>query len=171
MAKVSICSRHRLKPLAEEGLSRWLFAIEPAGTTPADMRSVRQTAPHLHRALPNFFKSLHTNRALECYSEIHMEETIRRLALKGVILQRLAYQRIPRLLDIKEMLDRGGTLSGLDLEFLDEVFGDAAQNKYIFDENPDIQDLYTRAVDLFEDITGKALENEMQPATAVQRAD
>ncbi|MCB1761476.1 MAG: hypothetical protein KDI68_17025 [Gammaproteobacteria bacterium] len=100
-----------------------------------------------------------------------MEETIRRLALKGVILQRLAYQRIPRLLDIKEMLDRGGTLSGLDLEFLDEVFGDAAQNKYIFDENPDIQDLYTRAVDLFEDITGKALENEMQPATAVQRAD
>ena len=100
-----------------------------------------------------------------------MDETNKKLALKEVILERLAEQRIPRLLDIKEMLNHGGKLSELDMEFLDEVLSDAAQNKHIFDENPDIQDLYTRAVDLFEEITGMAMENEMQPVTAVPSTD
>jgi hypothetical protein len=97
-----------------------------------------------------------------------MDDTNKKLAIKEVLLERLAEQRIPRLLDIKEMLNLGGTLSGLDMVFLDEVLNDAGQNKHIFDENPDIQDLYTRAVDLYEEITGKALENEMLPVPAGQ---
>ena len=93
-----------------------------------------------------------------------MNDTDKKLAIKEVVLERLAEQRIPRLLDIKEMLGKGGTLSSLDMEFLDEALGDANQNKHIFDENPDIQEIYTRVVDLFEEITEKALENEALPA-------
>lgn len=93
-----------------------------------------------------------------------MNDANEKLAIKEVILVRLADQRIPRLLDIKEMISRGGTLSGLDMEFLDLVLSDAGQNKHIFDENPDLQDLYVRVVDLYEEITSMALENEKSPA-------
>ena len=100
-----------------------------------------------------------------------MNDTNEKLAIKEVILERLAEQRIPRLLDIKEMLNQGGRLSGLDMEFLEEVLSDAGQNKHIFDENPDIQDIYTRIVDLYEEITGKALENEMSPVPVGQSGE
>ena len=95
-----------------------------------------------------------------------MNDTDKKLAIKEVILEWLAEQRLPRLLDIKEMLNLGGKLSELDIEFLEEVLSDAGQNKHIFDENPDIQDLYTRAVDLYEEITEKALQNETLPDAA-----
>ena len=97
-----------------------------------------------------------------------MKDTDNKQGIKEVLLERLAEQRIPRLLDIKEMLNNGGTLSSLDMEFLDEALGDANQNKHIFDENPDIQDIYTRVVDLFEEITELALENETRPVAAAQ---
>jgi 3'-phosphoadenosine 5'-phosphosulfate sulfotransferase len=97
-----------------------------------------------------------------------MNDTDKKLAIKEVLLERLAEQRIPRLLDIKEMLSKGGTLSNLDMEFLDEALGDANQNKHIFDENPDIQDIFMRVVDLFEQITELALENETDPVAAAQ---
>lgn len=97
-----------------------------------------------------------------------MNDINEKLAIKEVLLERLAEQRIPRLLDIKEMLNQGGTLSELDMEFLDEVSSDAGQNKHIFDEYPDIQEIYTRVVDLFDEITEKAMENEIKPITATQ---
>ena len=95
-----------------------------------------------------------------------MKDANEKLAIKEVILERLAEQRLPRLLDIKQMLNQGGTLSGLDIEFLDEVLSDAGQNKHIFDENPDLQNIYTRVVDLYEEITRMALENEKSSANA-----
>jgi len=52
------------------------------------------------------------------------------LEKKGVleaVMQRFEKQRLPRILDIKRMVDRGEVLCKLDIEFLEEVFRDTQQ--------------------------------------------
>ena len=77
-----------------------------------------------------------------------------------VLVERFEKQRLPRLLEIKDSLDRGGKLSTMDTIFLDEVIRDALHNKHIVDEIPECQALFSRVVHLYNTITDKALENE-----------
>jgi hypothetical protein len=67
---------------------------------------------------------------------------------------------LPRLLDIKAAMDRGETLSGLDIQFLEEVLRDAQDNQHMADRHPEWQPLAARAVVLYAEITARALENE-----------
>jgi hypothetical protein len=80
--------------------------------------------------------------------------------LVEVVLQRLEEQRIPRALDIKERVDRGERLSDLDLSFMDEVLQDTIEAKPFLDQHPEWQELSTRVIALYKDITSKALANE-----------
>lgn len=77
-----------------------------------------------------------------------------------VLLERYQEQRLPRLLDIKENVDQGQTLSEFDLEFLEQVITESQQNKHLLDDQPDLQDLFMRGLALYKHITEKALENE-----------
>lgn len=77
-----------------------------------------------------------------------------------VLLERYQEQRLPRLLDIKENVDQGQTLSEFDLEFLEQVMSEAQQNKHLLDDQPELQDLFVRSIALYKEITEKALENE-----------
>jgi len=43
------------------------------------------------------------------------------------------------------------------------VLADSEEVKRLVDKQPGLQDLYTRAVSLYHDITRKALENEQTP--------
>ena len=77
-----------------------------------------------------------------------------------VLAERLASQRLPRALSIKESVDRGERLGTSDIEFLEQVFKDAMQIRPLVDAHPEWHDLVARLVNLYKEITDKALENE-----------
>jgi hypothetical protein len=57
-------------------------------------------------------------------------------------------------------VDRGERLSDLDLSFLEEVLQDTIEAKPFLDQHPEWQELSTRVIALYKDITSKALANE-----------
>ena len=82
---------------------------------------------------------------------------------KGVletVLHRFEHQRLPRILDIRQIVDQGGALSNMDIAFLEEVFKDTREYKGFVDKHPEFQSLYSRVAHLYDDIATKALENE-----------
>jgi len=89
-----------------------------------------------------------------------MTESEREAGIIEVVVQRLEQQRLPRILDIKELVDRGERLSDLDISFLDEVLQDANNVKTFVDRHPEWQDLVARLAHLYNEITAKALANE-----------
>ena len=81
----------------------------------------------------------------------------------GVILaliERFEKQRLPRLLALREKVDRGESLSSEDIKFLDTVIHDAQQSKQLIDRHPEWHKFCSMVVHLYETITEKALENE-----------
>jgi hypothetical protein len=77
-----------------------------------------------------------------------------------VLLERLEKQRLPRALDIKEKVDRGGRLDDFDMAFLKEVFADTARIQPLLERHPEYEELVARLASLYKEITNKAPENE-----------
>ena len=89
-----------------------------------------------------------------------MIESAKDTGVMAALLERLNTQRLPRVLDLKEKVDRGELLNDEDLRFLNDVFADANKIKPIVDRDPKYQDLATRLIHLYTEVTKKALENE-----------
>jgi hypothetical protein len=89
-----------------------------------------------------------------------MHEPSNDAGLIQVLAERLETQRLPRALEIKARVDRGETLGDLDIEFLEEVFRDARQIAPRLHAHPEWQDLAGRMMQLYKEITEKALANE-----------
>jgi hypothetical protein len=83
--------------------------------------------------------------------------------LVTTLLQRYTRQRLPRLLEMKERLDRGEKLDDYDIDFLQMIADErkdrnqALQTAY---RHPELHELVLKAIDLYHEITSKALENE-----------
>lgn len=89
-----------------------------------------------------------------------MKKSLEKLGVVTALLERLEKQRLPRLLSLKDKVDRGEVLSDSDLSFLKEVSADATRIEPLMDKSPQYQPLFVKLVGLYEDISSKALENE-----------
>jgi hypothetical protein len=91
-----------------------------------------------------------------------MSESSQDAGLLAVLLERLEKQRLPRALDIKTKVDQGDPLDEHDLRFLQELLADAGAAKPLLERHPEHQELAGRVLNLYKQITDKALENEQR---------
>jgi hypothetical protein len=77
-----------------------------------------------------------------------------------VVVDRMEKLRLPTALQLLDKVNAGETLNDLDLAFLDNVFQDAQKIKGMLDKYPAWQPLAARMINLYNEITTKALENE-----------
>ena len=89
-----------------------------------------------------------------------MTETSKDAGIIQVLAEQLETKRLPRALSLKEKVDSGEPLDEADIMFLEQVFEDAQSIGPLVDRHPEWQDLATKMMVLYEEITSKALENE-----------
>lgn len=89
-----------------------------------------------------------------------MNLTEKELGITMAILERFQTQTLPDALWIKDRVDKGELLTDGDMEFLERISQNAAQIKPMIDAQPEYQNLYARAINLYEEITAKALANQ-----------
>jgi hypothetical protein len=89
-----------------------------------------------------------------------MSNDIEDTGMIEALLQRLNDFRLPRLLELKERVDHGETLTEYDLEFLQGVLEDAHSALPLVDRHRELQPLAAKMTVLYHEITAKALENE-----------
>ncbi len=82
---------------------------------------------------------------------------------KGVIfvlLERFNKQRLPRALALKKKVDSGELLNDYDHNLIEEVLKDASQISSLIERNPEYKDLAARAINLWNEIIEKDIENQ-----------
>ena len=89
-----------------------------------------------------------------------MNDSTTDAGLIGVLLERLEKQRLPRLLALKEKVDGGESLDDVGLDFLESSIADARKVIPIIDRHPEYQSLATKVMELYKDISEKALQIE-----------
>jgi len=82
---------------------------------------------------------------------------IERLGVAAVIIERLEKERLPRALDLKAKVEAGGRLDDMDIAFLERVFADSED---LLDRHPEYNELASRMMRLYQEITARGLENE-----------
>lgn len=78
----------------------------------------------------------------------------------AVLAKRMVEERLPKALAMKERVDRGGLLNDLDLAFLEQIVADAGQVRPLMQKDPRVLEVAGRMVQLYKEITERALANE-----------
>lgn len=89
-----------------------------------------------------------------------MSDSTMDTGLIEVLLERLEKQRLPRLLALKEKVDGNESLDDMDLDFLEKSIADARKFTPLIDRNPEYQPLATQIINLYKNISEKALQIE-----------
>ena len=76
------------------------------------------------------------------------------------LVMRLRSYRIPRARRMLAKVQDGKVLADQDIEFLDRVFRDARQLGPLVRRNPEYMSVVSRMIDLYQEITELALNNE-----------
>jgi hypothetical protein len=67
---------------------------------------------------------------------------------------------------VKDKVDAGEKLADEDLSFLHQIVEDAKLAKPIIDRHPEYQGLVAQVINLYSEISAKALENEQAPSAS-----
>ena len=78
----------------------------------------------------------------------------------AVLAKRMVEERLPKALELKARVDKGGVLNDLDLAFLEQIVADAGQVRPMMQKDPRVLEVAGRMVQLYKEITEKALANE-----------
>ena len=89
-----------------------------------------------------------------------MAQASKELGVVAVLAKRMVDERLPKALALKERIDRGELLNGLDLNFLEQVVKDANEIMPKVKDDPRLLQVAGRMLQLYKEITTKALENE-----------
>lgn len=89
-----------------------------------------------------------------------MSEVSKETGTLAVLAKRLVEERLPKALALKEKVDRGEVLGEADLTFLEQVVADVRTMPQGLKENPKVQDIGGRMMQLYNEIVAKAMENE-----------
>lgn len=89
-----------------------------------------------------------------------MAQVSKELGVIAVLAKRMVEERLPKALALKERVDRGETLNGLDLNFLEQIVKDAGEIMPKVKDDPRAMQVAARMLQLYKEITAKALENE-----------
>jgi hypothetical protein len=95
-----------------------------------------------------------------------MADVSKERGVVAVLAKRMTEERLPKALALKERIDRGGVLSEFDLTFLEQVLEDAKKIKPIMHKDPKVLEVAGRMIELYAEITTKALENEKKAGKA-----
>jgi hypothetical protein len=80
--------------------------------------------------------------------------------VEQALLAKLEQQVLPKTLGIQRRVEAGEKLTDSDITFLDNVLKGLSRDQAKVEKNPKWSTLYTRLIDLYNQITRKALENE-----------
>jgi hypothetical protein len=89
-----------------------------------------------------------------------MSENTKDEGVISALLERFNQHRLPQMLQFKERVNRGEKLSDHDISFLNEMFSSVMELSPLIERNPEYKQLVAEVIDLFHEITSKALENE-----------
>lgn len=76
------------------------------------------------------------------------------------LYERFSKHRLPKALELEKRVNAGEKLTNSDMVFLDTVFRDAKYILRFSDKYPEYQELVTKGIEMYKEITQKALENE-----------
>ena len=89
-----------------------------------------------------------------------MADVSKDMGVIAALAQRMTEERLPKALALKERVDKGAVLNEVDLNFLEQVVEDAGKILPLMQKNPKVLDIAGRMMELYKEITAKALANE-----------
>jgi hypothetical protein len=92
--------------------------------------------------------------------ERNLSEVSKQTGVIAVLAKRMVEERLPKALELKARIDKGDVLNELDLNFLEQVVTDANTIKPMMRDNPRVLEVAGRMMELYREITEKALANE-----------
>jgi hypothetical protein len=78
----------------------------------------------------------------------------------AVLLKRAVEKRIPNVLAVRDRLEKGGTLSNLEITHLEEILANSRKMQEMVGRHPEYRELAAKMINLYAEITGMAVENE-----------
>ena len=76
------------------------------------------------------------------------------------LLQEFERHHLPRILRLKDKVDRGEAINEVDFEFLCKEVNDACTTKHLIVNYPELEEFCLRVGHMFKELCDKAVENE-----------